>query len=84
MSEVLGALNDIPHACMRIGSLLLVKRTGPDGPVVLTRSLSPLEIRVLEKFPEIQKDPLTVLDLLANALAFKEDHLALDPPGSES
>jgi hypothetical protein len=83
LSEVLGALNDIPHACMRIGSLLLVKHTGLDGPVVLTRSLSPLEIRILEKFPEILKDPLTVLDLLANALAFKEDHLALDPPGYE-
>ncbi len=83
LSEVIGALNDIPHACIRVGSLLLVKRTGPDGPVVLTRSLSPLEIRVLEKFPEIQKDPLTVLDLLANALTFKEDHLTLEPPSSE-
>lgn len=73
VTEVIGALADIPHACIRVGSFLVLKCTRPEGPIILTRPLSALEIRVLEKFPEIQKDPQTFLDLLGNAIAMKED-----------
>jgi hypothetical protein len=62
-------LSGVPHACVRVGSLLLVKYQDASGPVVLARSLSQLELHVLERFPEIQKNPRQALDALATAVA---------------
>jgi hypothetical protein len=83
-AEVVAALTDIPNACIRVGPLLVVKRTDPDGPLLVVRSLSVTETRTLEKYPEIQKDPSKVLDLLATALTMRDDQQALPPPDSPS
>jgi hypothetical protein len=58
LKEVVTAISDIPNASLRVGSILIVKYTGRDGVVVLlSRPLSVLEIRVLERYPEIQQRP---------------------------
>jgi hypothetical protein len=54
------------------GSLLIVKYTEPSGPVVLSRNLSQQKIRILERFPEIQRTPRDVLSALASALSMVE------------
>lgn len=86
LKEIVTAISDIPNASLRVGSILIVKYTGRDGVVLLSRPLSILEIRVLERYPEIQQDPLRVLELLGNALSMgpedKEPYNDQDlPPG---
>lgn len=68
VENLMEALNDVPEACVRIGSLLLVKTHSPKGIAVFARTLSQLEVRTLEKYPEIQKTPGCVLELLAAAI----------------
>jgi hypothetical protein len=53
---------------MRVGSILLIKFSDENGAVLLSRNLSQLEIRALERFPEIQKNPRTVLEALGTAV----------------
>jgi hypothetical protein len=69
LSKIVSSLADVPSACVRAGSILLIKYPGPQGPVILTRNLSQLEISTLEKYPEIQKNPQTVLESLSLAIA---------------
>jgi hypothetical protein len=66
---LLVTLADIPSACVRVGSILLVKHQAPEGPVILARTLSQLEIRTLERFPEIQRQPDKVFEALAVAIS---------------
>ena len=73
LKEVVAAIADIPNASIRVGSVLIVKYTGRNGVVLLSRPLSVLEIRILERYPEIQRDPLKVLELLGNALSMDYD-----------
>jgi hypothetical protein len=73
-ASLIDSLADISNACIRAGSILLIKYTGTNGPVVFTRNLSQLEISILEKYPEIQRTPQTALDALA--LAMSEMHEA--------
>jgi hypothetical protein len=47
----------------------LIKYAGPEGPIILTKNLSPSELGALERFPGIQQDPRRVLESLAIALA---------------
>jgi hypothetical protein len=68
VAKLLTALNDIDRAVVRAGSVLLIKYATPQGPVVLTRTLSQLEIRALEKYPEIQLNPEHTLRALATAV----------------
>jgi len=68
VQSLVNSLKDVPTACVRIGSILLIKYTKVDGPVVLVRTLSQVEIRTLEKYPEIQRQPEKTLDALAIAL----------------
>jgi ribosomal protein S13 len=69
LTKIVASLADVQSACVRAGSILLVKYTGPQGSVILTRNLSPLEIRAFEKFPEIQKEPQKALESLALAIS---------------
>lgn len=80
VSSLVMSLNDIPNACIRAGSILLVKYSSPQGPVILTRILSPLEIKTLERLPGIQQDPQKVLEYLALAQA---ESIESEPPDSE-
>jgi hypothetical protein len=72
VSQLLGSLSEVPQACVRVGSLLLIKYTEPTGPVVLSRSLSQPEIYALDRFPEIQTKPREVLAALASAVSMNE------------
>jgi hypothetical protein len=69
VSGLIKDLAEIPSACIRIGSLFLVKYQTSHGPVLLTRNLSIKEIQALERFPEIQKEPSKALELLAFTVA---------------
>ena len=74
IAELFGSLTDVPQACLRIGSIFIVKYPGDGGPVLLCRNLSQLELRALERYPEIQRDPRRALDSLATALStFERD-----------
>jgi len=67
VAQLVASVNEIPQACMRVGSILLVKYQDNIGPVLLIRTMSPLEVRALERFPEIQKDPRRAIDALVTA-----------------
>ncbi len=66
---LLSGLSDVPQACVRLGSIFVVKYQDAGGPVVLIRNLSQLELHALERFPEIQRNPRQALDALATAVA---------------
>lgn len=71
VDRLIKRLHDVPQACLRVGSILIVKyHDDRDGtPVLLTRSLSQLEIRALERYPEIQTKPRAALEALAAVIA---------------
>lgn len=52
VQQLLESLENVPQACIRIGSILLLKFEDSRGPVVLIRTLSQLEIHALERYPE--------------------------------
>jgi cold shock CspA family protein len=72
VSAALGSLSDISSACLLVGSTLIVKFTDPQGPIVLVRPLSALELRTLERFPGIQRDPRNAIETLAAAVLAME------------
>lgn len=65
---LLAALKDLPNACIRAGSTLILKYEADGRPVVLSRQLTSLEIRALEKYPEVQKVPSNTIAALAMAV----------------
>jgi hypothetical protein len=77
VSQLVSSLEEIPHACIRAGSVLLIKYQDERGPVLVMRSLSQLEIRALERYPEIQMRPREALQALSTAIA------ALEPTAGE-
>jgi hypothetical protein len=81
VARLMASLQEVPQACLRAGSILVVKYQGDNGPVVLSRSLSQLEIKALERYPEIQAKPRYVLDALATAVVTGE--VVEDEPGNE-
>lgn len=68
VTQLIASLNGVPQACLRVGSILVVKYYDDGAPVLLTRNLSQLEIHALERFPEIQTKPPGVLGALATAV----------------
>jgi hypothetical protein len=73
-ADLIGALAAVPTACIKVGSLLLIKyRDSPDTePVVLVRSLSSREIQAIDRYPAILKHPHTALDALNMAITAAE------------
>jgi 4-hydroxybenzoate polyprenyltransferase len=83
VSMLLAEIKEIPRACIRAGSVMLVKYTSSDGPVLLVRTLSQLEIRALDRYPEIQKNPEALLESLATAVdALKPTHPEVEGPSA--
>lgn len=72
VSKLVGALENVPEACVRLGSILLIKYHAGTGPIIVTRNLSQIELRAMERFPEIQTKPSNVLTGLAAAVASLE------------
>lgn len=68
VANLVAALRDIPRACLRVGSILLIKYSVDDVPVLVSRPLSQLEIRALERYPEIQRVPEKALEALTMAI----------------
>ncbi|GIJ42996.1 hypothetical protein [Micromonospora andamanensis] len=68
VQKLLESLQDIPRACMRVGSIFVVKYQSGGESVILVRNLSQMEIRALERFPEIQAHPEHAFSSLATAV----------------
>jgi hypothetical protein len=81
VNGLIASLDGIPRACVRVGSILLVKYEQDGQPTILSRSLSAVEMRALEKYPGIQKDPEATLQLLGRVLMRGEHELDDDPGG---
>jgi hypothetical protein len=72
-SQLLDSLKDVTEACIRVGSILVVKYLAPQGHQrVFVRTMSPLEVHTWERFPEIQTHPQKALEMLATAVASLE------------
>jgi len=70
VNKLLASLENVPRACLRVGSLLVIKYPHPtvDEPVVVVRNLSQLELHALSRFPEIQRSPEKALQALTMTL----------------
>ena len=73
VAQLIASLEQIPQAAMRVGSLFIVKYQDAGNPVLLVRTLSQIEIRALERYPEIQTVPRHALQSLATAIASQEE-----------
>ncbi|WP_406344774.1 hypothetical protein [Streptomyces sp. NBC_00648] len=73
VSGLLVSLEGVDRACIRIGSLLVVKYKFGGAPVVFVRTLNQLEMHALTRFPEIQTNPERALSLLATAVQSLSD-----------
>ena len=63
------SVENIPKAAIKIGSLLVVKITSEYGEVsVQVRSLSILELHLLNKRPDLLLKPTEILGALANMI----------------
>lgn len=67
-AKAMASLGDVTSACVRVGAMLIVKYPDSQGNIVLVRQLSALELRTLERFPGIQRDPRTAIETLAVAV----------------
>jgi hypothetical protein len=72
VQNLVSSLSEVPKACVRVGSILLIKYSDNDGALVVVRTLSQVEIKAFEKFPEIQRVPEKTLEALAFALTQDE------------
>ena len=66
--KLIESIADVPQACLRLGSLLVVKYQDAGGPVLLTKNLSQPEMHALDRSPEILENPRQALDALADAV----------------
>jgi predicted HTH transcriptional regulator len=65
VSSLVDALKEVPHACLQVGSLLMVKTTGDDGrSMVSARTLTALELRLLESNQSMLRYPDRILEWL--------------------
>jgi hypothetical protein len=67
LAKVINSLETIPRACIRFGSLLIVKYEDAGHPVLLSRQLSQPEIWAFERYPELQTRPENIFTSLALA-----------------
>ncbi len=81
VSGLLTSLEEVNRACIRIGSLLVVKYHFNGAPVVFVRTLNQLEMHALTRFPEIQANPEVALNALATAVLSLAD---LDADGGST
>jgi hypothetical protein len=68
VNALIASLREVPRACIRVGSVLLVKYSVGNEPVIIVRNLTQLELHALGRFPEIQKNPEQALEALAMAI----------------
>jgi hypothetical protein len=67
VSQLVASMEGISQACLQVGSILMVKYEDATGPVLITRTMSATEVRALERFPEIQRNPRKAIEALVTA-----------------
>jgi hypothetical protein len=84
VSVLLEAIKDVPAACVVIDSLAIVKYEQRGQSVVVTRTLTPFELRAVQRHQDLQQDPATFFNKLQDAvrlLDIESVHLERrDPP----
>lgn len=65
VAKLMSSIENVPNAALQVGSILLVKLTKGDGPVVQVRTLTQRELIQLENNQNLLTSPSTVLDRLA-------------------
>ena len=65
LHKVIADLSDIPNASIQAGHILVIKHPGPEGTMLISKYLSELEVRSLERFPGILREPRKTLESLA-------------------
>ena len=70
VNKLLRSLESVPRACVRAGSVLVIKYPDPASgePIVIVRNLSQLELHAPGSFPAVQKSPEGVLEALTMAI----------------
>jgi hypothetical protein len=74
LQHLITSLSGVPEACLRIGSLLLIKYQGPNGTVIAGRPLTNDEVRAMEMNPTIQQNPSGVLGALGAAVKTQREY----------
>ncbi|MFJ5775757.1 hypothetical protein [Streptomyces sp. NPDC093094] len=69
VNDLLSALEAVPRACVRVGSILVIKFTQGGESVVIVRNLTQVELHAVGRFPEIQRNPENVLQALVMAVS---------------
>lgn len=65
VSKLVDSLKEVPDACIQVGSLLMVKTTSVDGkPMVVARTLTAQELKLLEENQPMLRCPDRILELL--------------------
>ena len=67
IARLVGALDKVPNAAIQAGSVLVVKLTTPNGPVIQARTLTQEEMVALENNQLLLQDPAKVLGRLSAA-----------------
>jgi hypothetical protein len=78
VQQLIESISDIDRACIRAGSLLVIKFLAAGESVILVRNLSQLEIRAFERCPEIQTKPETALNALSTVIESMESIEAIN------
>ena len=78
VANLVSCVGDIPQACLRLGSILLVKFQDSAGPTIIVRTLSDLEMVAIERFPEVQTSPRLTLEALAIAVSSLDSPVGYD------
>lgn len=68
MRNVIDSVSDIPNACIRVGSLVMLKYIQNGEETLVARQLNQRELRAVSQHPELQKDPSQFLVALADML----------------
>jgi hypothetical protein len=79
IAKLVGALDKVPNAAIQAGSVLVVKLTTPNGPVIQARTLTQEEMVALENNQLLLQDPAKVLGRLSAACT---NSRGLPPPES--
>ncbi len=63
-SALISSLSDTENACIQAGSLLVVKATNNNESSIITRTLTPMELKYLEENQAVLRKPEEILDWL--------------------
>jgi hypothetical protein len=66
-SSLISSLSDIANACIQAGSLLLVKATNNGSSSIVARTLTPMELKLLEENQAMLRKPEKIINWLQQA-----------------